>query len=266
MLHLFKIFFFNRNFYLMLSQLDIFEYYKETNLLIIRNNLDWFHTLKSNKHLNHTIHKLGHKPGNFSLMHVFRKFYHDLFRLVPKLQNKFNEFMKIAKPDNETKLICAQIRIGGARPNVKYDNEFLPRNSSKLFWNFIRETFINVYPRIKYKIFITTDTESVEEESIKEFGEDIVKIDGDFIHIDREEYGNTNDCTRSEKVILDFHALQFCDMAIISPSGFGRYGVANRINPAKDLYMYEILRTKQRSITGEINIKKSYFFKKVNSL
>jgi hypothetical protein len=261
------LYFLNRNFYLMLRDIDIFEYYRETNLLIIRNNLDWIRSFSFNKYLNNSIHKFGFHSSNFTLTRLFRKFYSDLFKLTPKLQETFNKFIKRAKPDDKTKLICAQIRIGGVRPNVKFDSEFLPRNSSKLFWKFIRETFLNVNSSQKYKIFITTDTESVEEESIREFGENmIVKINGHFVHIDREEYGNTSDCSKIEKVILDFHALQFCDAAVISPSGFGKYGISNRINPTKDLYRYEKLIRKERTNTDEIIIKKNYFFNKIDNL
>ena len=183
------------------------------------------------------------------------------------MEETYNKFVKQAKPDNETMLICAQIRIGGARPNVAFDSEFMPRNNSKLFWNFIRETFLNKNPKKKFKLFITTDTESVETESIDEFGEsNIVKIEGPFIHIDREEVGNVNNCSKIEKVILDFHALQLCDAVIISQSGYGRLGISNRIDPTKDLYRFESLIEKKKTKTGKTEIVEKFFFNKIHNL
>jgi hypothetical protein len=256
----------NKNFYLMLRNIDIFEYYKEANLITVKNNLDWIYSFSFNKFLNQSIHEFGYKPGNFKLYYFFRKFYNDLFKLTLPLQERYNEFLKEAKPDNETKLICAQIRIGGARPNVAFDVQFTSRNNSKLFWMFIRDSFINVNIKQKYKIFVTTDTESVETEAIDEFGrENVVKIDGPFIHIDREEIGNISDCSRVEKVILDFHAIQNCDIAIISQSGYGRLGIANRVDPTKDLYRFEAIKDKNKHKKGNI-LDKKFVFNKIENL
>jgi hypothetical protein len=257
----------NKNFYLLLRDIDIFEYYKEANLITIRNNLDWIYAFSFNKHLNHSIYEFGYKPSNFRLYYFFRKFYNNLFKLTPKLQESYEKFIKQAKPDNQTKLICAQVRIGGIRPNVAFDQQFTSRNNSKLFWKFIRENFLNINPKQKYKIFITTDTESVEEESIQEFGRNnVVKIDGPFVHIDREEVGNISDCSKIEKIILDFHAIQLCDSVVISQSGFGRLGISNRIDPTKDLWRFETIIKKQKSKNNQINIFESYTFNKIGNL
>ena len=65
------------------------------------------------------------------------------------------------------------------------------------------------------------------------------------IHIDREDVGNVNNCSNVEKVILDFHVLQSCDIGVISPSGFGQLGISNRIDPTKDLYRFESVMEKK---------------------
>ena len=257
----------NKNFYLLLRDIDVFEYYKEANLITVRNNLDWIYAFSFNKYLNHSIYEFGYKPNNFRLYYFFRKFYKDLFKLAPKLQETYDKFIKRAKPDSQTKLLCAQIRIGGVRPNVAFDQQFTPRNNSKLYWKFIRDNFLIKNPKQKYKIFITTDTESVEKESILEFGKDfIVKIDGPFIHIDREEVGNISDCSKIEKIILDFHAIQLCDSVIISQSGFGRLGISNRIDPTKDLWRFETVAEKRKSNNGEIKSFQTYTFNKIGNL
>ena len=108
---------------------------------------------------------------------------------------------------------------------------------TKLFWQFIRNNFIQKDNFENWKIFITSDLEEVETEAINEFGIDkVIRIGGINSHIGREEQ-LSNDCTRIEKPILDFHFLQNCDKAVISKSGFGRLGAWNRVEPNKDLHV-----------------------------
>ncbi len=245
-----------------LRNLNIFEYFKDTNLFIVRTNNDWIREFSFNKHLNESIHQFGYKPQNFKLYSFFRKLYNDLFKLTPSLQKRYNEFLKEAKPDNQTKLICAQVRIGGARPNVHHDKQFASLNNSKYFWDFIRNKFLYPNPQLKYKIFVTSDTKAVQNECIEEFGkENIVKIDGPFTHIDRDKFVDKNDCSRFDKVILDFHALQNCDIAIIGRGGYGRLGISNRIEPTKDLYRFQTITEKKNSVVIE-----KYIFKKIEHL
>ncbi len=92
----------------------------------------------------------------------------------------------------------------------------------------------------KWRLFITSDMESIELEAIKEFGQDrVIRIEGVNAHVDRESNLN-NDCTRIEKPILDFHFLQNCDKAIISKeSGFGQLGLWNREKPYEGVFYFK---------------------------
>ena len=92
---------------------------------------------------------------------MFKMAYMELFKLAPRLQDKYETFIRQAKPTKKTKLICAQVRIGGTRPAVAKDGRFMPRNHSILFWQFINETFIQKKNLTDYKIFVTSDTEAV---------------------------------------------------------------------------------------------------------
>ena len=78
---------------------------------------------------------------------------------------------------------------------------------------------------------------------VKEFGkEKIVYNEGPFSHIDLISYSkNTdfNNCESSEKTILDFHALQLCDSAVITNTQYGRFGMWLREDPSKDVYIYD---------------------------
>ena len=65
----------NLNFYNLLKEIDISEYYKEANLITIQNNYDWIEAFSTNKHLNHSIYELGYETSHFRIYNLFRKFY-----------------------------------------------------------------------------------------------------------------------------------------------------------------------------------------------
>lgn len=221
-----------------LINLNVLNYKSDKDILIIRNNFDWLDSFSMNKHLEDKISNIGYLPEKFKLVYLFKEWYEKLFKLTPILQIKYNSFLNESKPSNLTKIICAQVRIGGKRPHVKFDHVYNDIKVTQLFWNFIRENFIKTLGHNDYKIFITTDTESVENEAIQEFGNDrIFKIPGLFTHIDRESFLG-DDCSRVEKTLLDFHFMQNCDMGVISDSGFGKLGLWNRNEPIKDLYIF----------------------------
>lgn len=178
--------------------------------------------------LNNSIAEIGFKSGEFHFSTAFNKWFNKLFKLNPMVQERFIKFLEKAKPSYSTSLICAQVRIGGARPNVGYDRHITPRNFSIYYWDFIRENYLN---RSKnYRIFVTADMESVENEAVEVFGADkVVTIGGVSAHVDRESNFKEN-CTRFEKIVMDFYMLGYCDMALISDSGFGVFGLLrNRI-------------------------------------
>ncbi|CAF1015267.1 unnamed protein product [Brachionus calyciflorus] len=66
----------------------------------------------------------------------------------------------------------------------------------------------------------------------------MLSIDGDYIHLDRSYINNKKDCSRANKVYLDFHVMQYCDMAVIGSGGFGYTAMLNRPEPLKNLYRF----------------------------
>jgi len=167
----------------------------------------------------------------FTLENLFHTWYKEA-----SLDTKYN-LIKQQAFANKSKIYCAQIRIGGKRPDVAFDANFNHRNVTKLFWQFIRNNFIPKDDLENWKLFITSDLEEVETEAINEFGIDkVIRIDGINTHMGREKQ-LSNDCTRIEKPILDFHFVQNCDKAVISKSGFGQLAAWNRVEPKKDLHV-----------------------------
>ena len=196
------------------------------------------HYIANEINLKNEILSLGlvNRTEDFVLKNLFHKWYHDLFKLEHSLEEKYNLIKQKAYLDENTQIYCAQIRIGGKRPNVGSDSQFNHRNISKTFWKFIRENFIQNSSNHNWKLFVTSDLESVELEAVDEFGEEkVIRILGTSSHVGREK-NLANNCSRIEKPILDFHFLQNCDKAVISQSSFGRLGTYNRKPPEKDLF------------------------------
>jgi hypothetical protein len=221
------------------SKENFLNYESNKDVIIIRGNNDWLQSFAQNKFVKSEILKLGLWPENFNLIYLFKQWYDELFKLTPILQIKYESFRQKARVTNKTQIICAQVRIGGKRPNVRFDYKYNDLNVTKLFWKFIREKLLSEIKDDDWKLFITTDTELVEQEAVKEFGSrKIIKIPGLFTHIDRETNSN-NDCHRIEKTILDFHFMQNCDKAVISKSGYGKLGLLNRNDPLKNLFMFD---------------------------
>jgi hypothetical protein len=215
-----------------LRTLDIRKIESDKDMIGISTNLEWLDSLTKNKALQPILLSKGYKPPNYvRAVAVYKLWYNKLFRLAPKLKQKYDEFMRKAKPNNNTALICVQVRIGGRRPNVRHDAVINKRENTKYFWKFVKEKFITKTKRGNYRIFVTTDTESVEQEAFHVFDKRrLVKISGDFTHLDKEK-GYGKNCSRFEKVILDFHVIKECDMLLASASGYGRFANYNRPRP-----------------------------------
>lgn len=200
-------------------KLDDFK--NRSSIIVIKNNLDWLEPIAANPNTRSKLIELGYEPDKFKMQFLFHKWYSNLFKLTKNLDEKYQEFLKRAKPNKDSLLICAQVRIGGSREHVSNDENFTQRNNTVIYWNHIRNVFIQ--NNTNYMIFLTTDTKQIEDEARKEFGNDKIIInDGINAHLDRESNLGSN-CSKIEKTFLDFHSLQNCDKAIISESGFGKF-------------------------------------------
>jgi hypothetical protein len=127
----------------------------------------------------------------------------------------------------------------------------------KIYWNYMRTNFIKNLT--DYRIFLTTDTEDIEAEAIKEFGNEFVVTNGGpNNHLDFFGKLESND-EKLDKTFLDFHSLQNCNMAIISESGFGKLGVFNRNNPNENLAMFSNMRPSSEFKEQKIKVKNSAY-------
>ena len=228
------------------------NYFSHVNLLVIKANLDYIQSLAENSALKEKILSLHFvdKIENFKIASIFRRVYNRLFRLKPEFEKIFKKFKNKAKPNENSKLFCVQIRIGGS---VGSNRVFAEKRNSKIFWDFIRNTIIK--DEKNYKIFVTSDTESVANESFDEFDEDrVIMIDGLYNHLDIGP-SSKNDCKIYTKTFLDLHAFQLCDKVVVSRGGYGLMGNFLRNNPFHEFYRYTEIYTKNETERKFIRIE-----------
>ncbi|RNA22600.1 hypothetical protein BpHYR1_005040 [Brachionus plicatilis] len=235
---------------------NLFSEYKNVSLLIIKAGFMFSEPIAENVFLKSKVEKLGYNQSRFKIVYQFHNWYKELFQLNAEMQKKYEIFTKKIKPDGDTKLICAQIRMGD--PGSQSE---LSKTVSLEFWNFIQNNFlINDNNSSRYVIYVTSDREEVKKEAKKFFTKNqVFYMDKSSDHVDL-----SSNCKNTANVILDFHVMQNCDIGIVSHSGFGILGLWNRPNPFENLFVY--------TNKNQSDLKKSYwnrrnmFFKKYTNL
>ncbi|XP_067652373.1 uncharacterized protein [Haliotis asinina] len=189
-----------------LSTDDVSKIFPE-NITYLTFNTDFVQYLKQNaKYRNN----LGWMV-NASLSEIYAKSWRTLFCLKDDLQKDLDKFLSLV-PRNYS-LICAQIRMG-KNPSIPKDSE--TRNdpeSINTIWEFLH----HYNDTSKYKIFVSTDSENMWNESFRLFPNNSVTIPGVIAHVDKSPR-----CEGFRKVILDQEALSHCDTLLITNSGVGR--------------------------------------------
>ncbi len=222
-------FYINYNDNLILEK-NFLKFKRHKDVIIVRTGLNLIRHLTLNPEHHTKIKSLGYSVDTFNLENVFYDWYKKLFKFKAHLEPIYQNMLKISKPTNQTKLICAQIRVGGG-----FDTQFMLPNQVKLFWKQIRHNFITLHGLVDYRIFITTDKSSVVGEAVKEFGDEkVIGFKDRSFHISNEynllPFLKKNTCDKVGGLYLDFYMLGICEMGVISHSGFGLVGILNREN------------------------------------
>lgn len=213
------------------KDISLFTKLKNIPLIKVRAGIQFGNVLRENKDLEKKIESLGYNVNEFHIAYSLHKWYNQLFKLNKQSQTKYEEYLKRLKPNHKSKLICVQIRTGD--PDSKERRDYYTR---KEYWRFINEKILNSTDSKNYKIFVTSDYETVKEEAQSYFpnNEVVYNKDSSF-HIDKQ---GDNECRGLESVIFDFHMMQNCDIGVISHSGYGLLALLNRPDPFKELYVY----------------------------
>ena len=91
----------------------------QDDIITIQLDNDWLSYFSAAPHFQEFIRALGYTPENFKLIYRMHEWYTRLFRLKPELQKQYDTFKYLSKPNANTTLVCAQIRIGGPREHVQ---------------------------------------------------------------------------------------------------------------------------------------------------
>ena len=177
------------------------------------------------------------------LLHQVHKWYNQLFKLPERLQARYQEFLREAKPNEDTGLICAQIRVGSKTGKNNQDLFFMARNQTSVYWDLIKTEFIQkLYEKGNYKIFVTSDREDVKEEAVQLFGQHkVIATRNSSMHFGIDiSQSNDPRCPNLENVLYDFNLLSNCDAAAVSHSGFGIMAMLNRPDPNKNFFIYSL--------------------------
>jgi hypothetical protein len=215
----------------------------DKDVIIFKANIDITGLLFRNPAFEEPIRKSGIKKHEIKLPHSFHNIYNMLFKLKPRLRLQFDQFLQRARPYPNTKLVCAQIRLGGDTPKFK-DPIRMTQTHVETIWNFMKTNISTHLNSSNFNVFVTSDNEHIFAQARQVFGVDrVVDVQGEITHIDQDHrfYNQTNEmngCERYDKTYLDFHVLGVCDMGVISRSGFGRLGVYNRYHSYEHIYTY----------------------------
>lgn len=233
---------------------------QDADLIIVRTGASLLNKLSQNKNLINRIKQLGFKPSEFKLHYLMFNWYSKLFKLTDKLKIEYDLYLDKIKTKT---LICAQIRIGGkVSANGISDEPFTNRKDTQLFWKLIQDKFIKKHTN--YIIYVTSDLQEVKDEAKEVFGKDfVISNDKSSIHIEKDFKQMKSECENDsiKEIILDFHMLQMCDMAVVSQSGFGLLGLWNRKVPNKDLFVHT-----NQNLTNDYWNRKNLHFMKVENL
>lgn len=213
----------NRKFTNSLTNIDFNRIYPQ-DVVYILNNQEYHLQLFQNKLYRKNLEWARKLPKNL----IYRTILNKLFKLHPNLEKKKNVFLKMARPSPQSKLICAQVRMG-KNPSIPWDNRQMNSMAGvENLWNFFDEKD-NVS-----NIFITADSSAVIQSAKKRFNKRFVTTDGPIIHIDKAYRGSP--CSGMEKLILDQMILKDCDTLVVSSSSFGRIPAYWRNKPSIFLF------------------------------
>jgi len=209
-----------------LKNIDFLNFKSNVNVILYRDGFNLIRHLTLNINHLEKIKSLGYSVNNFNIENMFYDFYKRMFKFNKKLDSLFKKTIKKAKPNKNSKLICAQIRIGG-----NGDLQFTAKENSKKYWQFIKN---NLTSKLNdYKLFVTTDTPELIDEANQVFGNDTV-------------------------IAFKERSFHKCDMGVVSHSGFGLIGILNR-KELKDLKNFYVF-TNQENLKRKFRNRNDLYF------
>ncbi|XP_046559303.1 uncharacterized protein LOC124268378 [Haliotis rubra] len=139
-----------------------------------------------------------------------------LFRMRPEIQERFDHF-QISARDKGRKLVCAHVRVMN-NPTIPGDGYRPTPLNVSVVWNFLSQYNNSAL----YRMFVATDSQKVRQDAKRLFPSVIQDLEGDIVHVDRDNHGKDYACAGFGKVILDQQTMSSCDVFFMTDSGLGR--------------------------------------------
>ncbi|XP_046326565.2 uncharacterized protein LOC124111063 [Haliotis rufescens] len=152
-----------------------------------------------------------------------------LFRMKPEVQKRFDLYQSSAR-SNGRKLVCAHVRVRG-NPTIPNDWYTPTPLNVSVVWNFLRQYNNSAL----YRMFVATDSQNVRQDAKRLFPDVIQDLEGNIVHVDRDNHAKDYACAGFGKVILDQQTMSSCDVFFMTDSGLGRIASMMR-GTDKDLY------------------------------
>ena len=155
-------------------------------------------------------YKYGLHRSILFLHSVFTLIYELLFKLKSHPQSHLDFISNKFHLDS---LRCAHIRIGR---NPSNPNDIIFPKRERMNKTVI--AFLHNISKADDMIFVSTDSQDVQNYARQQFSSRFLTIDGLIQHIDRS--GRHQSCNGFEKTVLDFYMISFCQTMIMSKSAF----------------------------------------------
>ena len=175
------------------KSINFLQFENEADVIIIRTGFQLIKQLTINPNHHKKILSLGYKIEEFNIESRLNEWFSRLFKLESSVKNNYDAFLRDVGSND---LVCAQIRLGDS-----LQMPFASRNSTKLYWDLIRERFL---PNLgRYKLFVTTDSQDVISEALNEFGHEklIAFKEHSGFHSDTLQ---EKECGKMKGILLDF--------------------------------------------------------------
>ncbi|KAK3585957.1 hypothetical protein CHS0354_038500 [Potamilus streckersoni] len=175
-----------------------FSQYKDS-VIYVRINQDWIDQLR--KHI--VLRTIVPQMQSEFYSDVIRVIYFALFKPSNTLRENIENF--IQNNVGNKKLACFHARTGVGE-NTRYNiDEF------ESVWSFLAEFDISG----EYKIFLTSDNKDIAKLARSRFGSNLVRIDHEVTHIDKDI-----SCDGFLATLSDHGILMRCDVLALTASGF----------------------------------------------
>jgi len=201
-----------------LKHINFTNYEMMKDVIVFRTGFNLMPYLAANPAHHTKLKQLGfNNSKDFRLENVFHEWYSKLFKFNKNLQLKYNKLSQNLRSNRRSKLICAQVRLGGGG-EVSMDLKFTSRQNTALYWMQIKQKFL-IQENTDFKLFVTIDTPDVIGEAAQHFGKDkVFGIKDSSYHIEHKR--SSKQCDKLSELFIDFKILGDCDYGVISHSGY----------------------------------------------